>query len=241
MKSCSDNNTTACRHAHALISLVDVSMGWDMRQVLTDVTLDVNNGDFMAITGPNGGGKTTLLRIMLKLLKPTAGRVIYHDCESQGCDSPLIGYLPQKNMIDSHFPVSVSEVISSGLLATKGLTKSRRDALVDDTIRLIGLEEHINQPIGALSGGQLQRTLLGRAIISRPRILVLDEPLSYVDKRFESQFYDIIAQLAQTSTIVLVSHEMTMIAEMANRHIIVDHSIHECAASHHYARRSECE
>ena len=144
-------------------------------------------------------------------------------------------------MIDSHFPVSVSEVISSGLLATKGLSKAGRDALVDDTIRLIGLEEHINQPIGALSGGQLQRTLLGRAIISHPRILVLDEPLSYVDKRFESQFYDIIAQLAQTSTIVLVSHEMTMIAEMANRHIIVDHSIHECAASHHYARRSECE
>ena len=102
------------------------------------------------------------------------------------------------------------------------------------------MTDHSRQAIGALSGGQLQRALLGRAIISRPELLVLDEPLSYIDKKFEAHFYEIISEIKNSTTIVLVSHEMTMIAEMATRHLIVDHSLHECTAHHHYIR-SECQ
>lgn len=210
-------------------------MQWHDRRVLSDISLAVFPGDFMAITGPNGGGKTTLLRIMLRLLKPTSGNVIY----GVGLKSNAIGYLPQKNMIDSHFPITVHEVVASGLLAQCLPASQVRDK-VGSILRTVGLTEQANSSIGQLSGGQLQRALLGRAMISEPSLLILDEPLSYIDKRFEHQLYEILASVARTTTIVLVSHEMTAISEMANRHIIVDNGIHECTAAHHYVR-SDCE
>ena len=163
---------------------------------------------------------------MLGLLRPTRGTVT-RDRDVR------VGYLPQKNMIDSHFPISVHEVISSGLLALD-MDKVERRRLYDETIRRVGLEAHADQPIGQLSGGQLQRALLGRTIISHPRLLVMDEPLSYIDKHFEAQLYDLMRELARDTTIVLVSHEMTTIAGMANRHFIIDVELHECSAPHHY-------
>ena len=216
----------------ALLSLSGVGMSWDGRDVLRNVGFDVHQGDFIAITGPNGGGKTTLLRIMLGLLRPTRGTVT-RDRDVR------VGYLPQKNMIDSHFPISVHEVISSGLLALD-MDKVERRRLYDETIRRVGLEAHADQPIGQLSGGQLQRALLGRAIISHPRLLVMDEPLSYIDKHFEAQLYDLMRELARDTTIVLVSHEMTTIAGMANRPFIIDVELHECSAPHHYIH-SDCD
>lgn len=218
-----------------LLQLQNISMQWHDRRVLSDISLAVFPGDFMAITGPNGGGKTTLLRIMLRLLKPTSGNVIY----GVGLKSNAIGYLPQKNMIDSHFPITVHEVVASGLLA-QCLSASQVRDKVGSMLRTVGLTEQANSSIGQLSGGQLQRALLGRAMISEPSLLILDEPLSYIDKRFEHQLYEILASMARTTTIVLVSHEMTAISEMANRHIIVDNGIHECTAAHHYVR-SDCE
>lgn len=215
-----------------LLSLSGVGMSWDGRDVLRNVGFDVHQGDFIAITGPNGGGKTTLLRIMLGLLRPTRGTVT-RDRDVR------VGYLPQKNMIDSHFPISVHEVISSGLLALD-MDKVERRRLYDETIRRVGLEAHADQPIGQLSGGQLQRALLGRAIISHPRLLVMDEPLSYIDKHFEAQLYDLMRALARDTTIVLVSHEMTTIAGMANRYFIIDVELHECSAPHHYIH-SDCD
>ncbi|MDE5643986.1 MAG: ATP-binding cassette domain-containing protein [Muribaculaceae bacterium] len=152
--------------------------------------------------------------------------------------SDSIGYLPQKNMIDSHFPITVREVVASGLLShqIKGCELTRR---VNEMLSSVGLDTRADSSIGQLSGGQLQRALLGRALISQPSLLVLDEPLSYIDKRFEHQLYEILASVAKTTTVVLVSHEMTAISEMANRHIIVDNGLHECSAAHHYVQ-SDC-
>lgn len=221
-----------------MIELDSVAMQWDNHVALQNVSISIDEGDFVAITGPNGGGKTTLLRLILRLIKPTNGRVIYRNGGKE-VDNLEIGYLPQKNQIDSRFPITIEEVVSFGLMSQKGMSKQERRRRVDETIALMGLEKHAKRLIGELSGGQLQRALLGRAIVSNPRVLVLDEPLSYVDKTFEGHLYDIIAQLAKHTTIILVSHEMTKIATMANRHIIIDRTLHECSAEHHYVA-TEC-
>lgn len=216
-----------------MIELDSVAMQWDNHVALQNVSFSINEGDFVAITGPNGGGKTTLLRLILRLINPTKGRVIYRS-GGREVDALEIGYLPQKNQIDNRFPITVEEVVAHGLMSQKGLSKQERKSRVAEIIALMGLEEHAHRSIGELSGGQLQRTLLGRAIVSRPRVLVLDEPLSYVDKSFENRLYEIIAQLAKHTTIILVSHEMSRIAAMANRHIIIDRTLYECSAEHHY-------
>ncbi len=219
-----------------MIKLANVGMVFDRRTVLRDVDFTLFRGDFMAISGPNGGGKTTLLKIMLRLLKPTFGSVKYFDSEGNPVKRLAIGYLPQKNTIDLRFPITVQETVQSGILhGFWGRANSQADRRRFAHIaNLCGIEHILNHNISDLSGGQLQRTLLARAIISDPQLLVLDEPLSYVDKHFEHQIYDIMLRLREQMTIVLVSHEMSVISGMANRHIIVDHTIHQCNALHHY-------
>ncbi len=216
------------------IRLSGIGMKWEHRNILSDVNLTINHGDFIAITGPNGGGKTTLLRIILKLLKPTSGKVEYLSPMGETTERLPIGYLPQKNMIDSRFPITIEEVIASGLLSEKGIDNSALKKRVEEILELVDLSDQSRQTIGTLSGGQLQRALLGRALISHPSILVLDEPLSYIDKRFENKLYNLINSLPPSTTILLVSHEMSVISGMATRHIIVDHSIHECTSHHHF-------
>lgn len=208
----------------------------DSRLILDDVNFTVDRGDFLAITGPNGGGKTTLLRLILGLLNPTDGKIIYFD--EEGKEMPRVafrpGYLPQKNSVDSHFPITVGEVIASGLLSVKNLDKAEKQARVEDALKLVELADLASRPIGRLSGGQLQRALLGRAIVARPHVLILDEPLSYLDRHFEEQLYRILSHIADKSTVLLVSHQISKIDALANRHVIVDHTLTECTHQHHY-------
>ncbi len=222
-----------------LITLNGISLRRDDRTILSDVNLTVNRGDFIAITGPNGGGKTTLLRILLRLISPTKGKVEYFR-DGKAAKILPIGYLPQKNMVDSRFPITVGELVASGLLGSDKATRSREKELTAEMLTLVGLTDRAGQPIGTLSGGQLQRALLGRALISKPEILVLDEPLSYVDKQFEHYIYDLLDNLRHHTTIILVSHEMSVISGMATRHFIIDHTITECH-SHHHSVHYDCD
>lgn len=222
-----------------LIEIKDITVRYDNKKILDDVSLTIDKGDFVAITGPNGGGKTTLLRVLLRLLKPNSGSVTYFD--ENGITKRLkTGYLPQKSNIDTRFPITTAETIRSGQIT--GLFHRRSTADEEEfnhVVELCGVADYLNQTVGELSGGQLQRTLLARALVSKPEVIVLDEPLSYVDKAFERQIYSIMENLAKDHTIILVSHEMSVISGMANRHIIVDRDIHECTAQHHSI--SECD
>lgn len=217
-----------------IIKLSDITVVFDQKRILDNVSLTVNEGDFVAISGPNGGGKTTLLRVLLHLLKPTRGTVEYLR-DGHPVNRLPIGYLPQKSKIDTKFPITVRETVLSGL--RRGwfgrLPKDYRIKFAQ-VAEQCGIEGYLDKSVGQLSGGQLQRTLLARAIISGPEVLVLDEPLSYVDKQFEHRIYSMVEEIARHTTIILVSHEMSVISRMANRHLIVDHTIHSCHALHHY-------
>lgn len=212
-----------------LLSLCNVNYNIERRHILTDINLTVDHGDFVAVSGPNGGGKTSMLRIILGLLKPSSGSVEFP------CGKPTVGYLPQKNSVDAHFPISVKEVVASGLLNSHW-TREEKAVRVAEVLHMIEMEQLQDRAIGRLSGGQMQRALFGRAIACRPSFLVLDEPLSYLDKHFENRLYEILATMGKDTTILLVSHEMTAIAAMANRHIMVDNTLRECTAQHHYVK-----
>lgn len=217
-----------------LLRLEGVALTCGQLCILEKTDLAIRKGDFMVITGPNGGGKTTLLRIILGLIKPSEGRVIVSKPDVR------IGYLPQKSSIDSSFPITAEEVVASGLLAVEHISSTERRRRVASALDRVEMTEHARKPIGVLSGGQLQRVLLARAIISNPEMLVLDEPLSYLDKHFENRIYNIIGDIARNATIILVSHEIDTAAAMANRHIIVNRSITECHSAVHFARIALC-
>ena len=210
-----------------LIEIKNLSAGYDSRTVLRNVNLTVYDRDFLGIIGPNGGGKTTLIKCILGLLKPTAGEILYSDkrfvtSDKQGsaAQRPALtanrsvlkmGYLPQYNSIDRKFPITVEEVILSGLSSQKSLisrfTATHREK-ARQVIARMGLEGLEKRAIGALSGGQLQRALLGRAIISDPALVVLDEPSTYIDRRFEARLYELLAEINHDCAIILVSHDI---------------------------------
>lgn len=224
-----------------IIRLEGINVEFDGKRVLENVDLSIRKGDFVAVSGPNGGGKTTLLRVLLRLLKPTSGRVVYLRDGSPVQRLP-IGYLPQKSMIDTKFPITVRDTVLSGLQrGWFGRLPADAGRRFSEVTELCGIGDYLQKTVGQLSGGQLQRTLLARAVISDPEVLVLDEPLSYVDKQFEHRIYSIMEDLARHTTVVLVSHEMSVISRIANRHLIVDHTLRACHASHHYAAVCEDE
>ena len=189
----------------AIIEIKNLSAGYDGRNVLHDVNLTVYERDFLGIIGPNGGGKTTLIKCILGLLKPTGGSIQFYP------ETLSIGYLPQYNTIDRKFPISVEEVILSGLSIQKKLsarfTADERER-GKQIIARMGLEGLEKRSIGQLSGGQLQRALLGRAIISDPSVVILDEPSTYIDKRFEARLYQLLAEINKECAIILVSHDI---------------------------------
>lgn len=208
-----------------IISVEHVTVAYGDNVVLNDISLTVDKGDFITITGPNGGGKTSLLKVMLRLQKPAAGKVVYLD-DGHPVKTLPIGYLPQKSMIDSHFPITVQQTVCSGMMhGIFGRLPSDAALRLERAAQLTGISHILGQPIGSLSGGQLQRTLFARALITNPRVLILDEPLSYVDKSFESQIYDLLASMAGDVTIILVSHEMSGFRGIANRQLFVNHTI----------------
>lgn len=211
-----------------LIELENVTAGYGNKVVLRDISLTIFKDDFLGIIGPNGGGKTTLLKVMLGLIIPARGTVHFYDGEN-AVSSIKIGYLPQLNNIDRKFPISVRDVIVSGLASEKPTFHSftnEQNNRVEKVITQMGLNELSHCPIGELSGGQLQRVLLGRSIVSHPQLLILDEPNSYVDKRFESHFYQLLEEINKESAVILVSHDIGTVLSMVKNIACVNETLH---------------
>ena len=181
------------------------------RSIVENISFNVKDGEMLVITGPNGGGKTTLIKCILGLLKPLSGEISFTSSRTAGNFQLTMGYLPQYNSIDRKFPITVEEVILSGLSSKKSLisrfTKEHKEKAHQVIVRM-GLEGLEERAIGALSGGQLQRALLGRAIISDPEVVILDEPSTYIDKRFEARLYQLLAEINKDCAIILVSHDI---------------------------------
>jgi zinc transport system ATP-binding protein len=205
-----------------LVDMEAVSAGYNGEKVLDAVSFQVCEQDFWGITGPNGGGKTTLIKVILGLLAPMSGTVRFADKELKH----RIGYMPQTSGIDRKFPILVSEVVASGLCSERAMTVDRKKERVLETLQSIGLQAIGNKPIGELSGGQLQRTLLARAIINRPRLLILDEPNAYVDRAFETYFYQLLQEMNRTTAIVLISHDMEAIGSLAKQVLTINDTRH---------------
>lgn len=198
--------------AHSpLIEALGITFGYDAEAVLQDVDLTVHRDDFLAILGPNGGGKTTLVKVLLGLLEPWAGTVRRHTSGRGGA----LGYVPQFAEFDRHFPLRVEELVRLGRLGLRGprrrYTREDREA-VAGVLAELGLARVAGSPIERLSGGQLQRALIARALVSEPEVLFLDEPLASVDAESREVLLETLRRLGERIPVVVVTHDLTPFA-----------------------------
>ena len=212
----------------SIVELHQVTAGYNNEPVIKDVDLVVGENDFIGVIGPNGGGKTTLLKVMMGLLKPMAGKVMIPS-ENYREERSLFGYLPQLSRIDNKFPISVLDVILSGSMKGNKFTESRKREFkgrAHELIEQMGLTGLEKKMIGELSGGQMQRTFLARAMISSPYLLVLDEPDTFVDNNFEKDLYDLLKQLNRQAAVILVSHDLGMVSSFVKSIACVNRGLH---------------
>lgn len=212
-----------------IIKIKGLTASYEDKVIFANANLTVFDRDFLVIIGPNGGGKTTLIRYILGLRTPTTGSIVYFKDGTQ-ISNLTMGYLPQYNSIDKKFPISVEEVVLSGLNGQKKLWKrftAEQHEQVKRVIARMGLNGIENRTIGELSGGQIQRALLGRAIVSNPKVVILDEPSTYMDKEFQTQLYKLLQEINKDSAVILVSHDVDNAMRYATRIVYVNHEVEE--------------
>ena len=218
--------------AQPYIELNDVSFSYGDTSVLEKLSFVVRKGDYLGVIGPNGGGKTTLIRIILGLLHPTSGRIAlfgkdHHDFK----EKYRIGYVPQRvSQLDKNFPATVFEVVQSGRIPRLGLFQrfSKEDRrVVERAIDLAGIAKYRDTLIGNLSGGERQRVFIARALASEPDVLILDEPTVGVDIGAQKKFYEFLASLNrdQHLTIIFVSHDVDAVAGEIKTVLCLNHGL----------------
>jgi zinc transport system ATP-binding protein len=205
------------------VELEDVDFSHGAVRILEAIDLTVSPGDFLGIIGPNGAGKTTLIRVMLGLAEPSRGSVrLFGHAPSAFRQWGRVGYVPQRALLDPSLPVTVREVVATGLLPTLGLfgrigpAQRRR---IDDVLGQVGMEAQASARIGHLSTGQQQRVLIARALVSKPELLILDEPTGGVDPEAQTSFYALLHHLNRERdvTLILVSHDIGVVAKEVTR------------------------
>jgi zinc/manganese transport system ATP-binding protein len=209
-----------------LLTLDEIGVRLGSRQVLSDVTFSLRKGEFTGIIGPNGAGKTTLLRVILGLLEPSGGRVLINGAPVDSKSKSAIGYVPQKLVIDPDMPLRARDVVGLGLdghrLGFAFPSRQRRDQ-IEAALSDVGASRYADARVGELSGGEQQRVLIAHALISRPKLLLLDEPLANLDLRSEQEIVAVLGRLAreQQIAILLSAHDMNPLLGVMDRIVYV--------------------
>lgn len=212
-----------------IIKLKNINKSFDEVKVLKDINLEVKEGQFLAIIGPNGGGKTTLLKIILGLIEPDNGDVKIKNLDIKK-GRKLIGYVPQISDFNKKFPIDVEDVILMGRISDqKGLfynytTKDHK--LAENIMKELDIFEIKNRQIGKLSGGQLQKVLIGRALVSEPEILLLDEPTASLDSEARSNIYEILKEINEKITIIVVTHDISALSSYFDSIACLNKNLH---------------
>jgi zinc transport system ATP-binding protein len=211
-----------------IASLMDVDFSYNGQPVLSHVCLEIYPHDFIALIGPNGGGKTTLLKLILGLVRPDRGSVRVLD-RSGGAYSPAIGYVPQNVNFNEDFPITAMDVV---LMGTLDPDRSRRGKKKDNMDKAMGLLERLGigslayQKIGEMSGGQRQRVLIARSLMTRPRLLLLDEPTASIDTKGQADFYKLLEELNKDVAILVVSHDLFIVSNYVKSVACVNKGLH---------------
>jgi zinc transport system ATP-binding protein len=208
---------------NAVVNVRNVTFGYGAEPIVRSVNLAIAPGEFLGLIGPNGGGKTTLLKVILGLLKPQSGEVSLFGQPLSGFTEWFrVGYVPQRPMyVDTHFPVTVKEVVSLGRVARAGLWRrlgAEDDAAIDQALEVVEMGQAKDKLITSLSGGQQQRVSIARALASEPQLLVLDEPTTGVDIESQDRFFKLLADLKNRGlSILMASHEIALLAGEVTR------------------------
>jgi len=197
---------------NTIIELKNLYFSYDKQNILENINLDILKDDFLAIIGPNGGGKSTLLKLILNLLKSKKGEIINH------LDKNQIGYVPQNTNLNIDFPITALEVVLMGHTPKKkklfGYSKEDIECAMH-SLRQVSMENFANSKIGDLSGGQRQRVFIARALCSKPMLMLLDEPTASIDVKGQKEIYELLRELNKTISIVVVSHDISVLLNYA--------------------------
>lgn len=212
-----------------LISVKNLSVSYGNVEAINNINLDIEKGDFLCVTGPNGGGKTTFLNCLLGILKPDSGEITING-EKLAKSSVKISFVPQTAALDRNFPISVIDTVLTGGLG-KGLHPFRKFSRNEkqkaiDVLKTVGLDGFSKRQISELSGGEFQRLLIARAVYSSPEILILDEPTANVDAAFENSIFSTLKELnRQGMTVIAVTHNLKAAAEIPNKTAFISHTL----------------
>lgn len=202
------------------IDIKDLSFGYGKTPVLTDVNLSIDENDFVAIIGPNGGGKSTLMRLMVGLLKPTSGSVRLFG-EKVPTKKVAVGYVPQNTNKNIDFPITVGECVATGKIGLSSKSDEVKAAL-----ERVHIGAYLDRRLGELSGGERQRVLIARSLVCNPKILFLDEPSNNIDVAGIEALYSMLAEFSETMTIVIVTHDLMALSHKVKSVVCVNHSVH---------------
>lgn len=212
----------------SIVEIRDVCFSYNGQEVLQDVNLDIRQGDFIAMIGPNGGGKTTLLRLILGLLKPDQGSIRVLGLPAQKA-SHLIGYVAQEVHGNRSFPITAIDVVLMGRLEPgKRLSRRSRQDRVEalDALERMDMATYAGRRIDELSGGQRQRVFIARAMVTRPKLLLLDEPTASIDTRGQADFFQLLKEINEDVTILVVSHDLLVISRYVKSVACVNKKLH---------------